>query len=108
KDQERLVKMMRDCSIGPVRADFVGRQTMAQYYQTHLRFDIALDPFPYNGGATTCDALWMGAPVVSYSAKLPASRAGKFFLTVIGLGELVADSVDDYVRIASELARDVP
>jgi predicted O-linked N-acetylglucosamine transferase (SPINDLY family) len=72
------------------------------------RVDIVLDTFPYNGHTTSLDALWMGVPVVSLAGKAPVSRAGLSQLTNLGLPELVAHSEEDYVRIAAELAGDLP
>jgi predicted O-linked N-acetylglucosamine transferase (SPINDLY family) len=80
-------------------------------HQTHLELyremDIALDTFPYHGTTTTCEALWMGVPVVTLAGQSHVSRVGVSLLTNIGLPELVAESEDEYVRIAVELARDV-
>ena len=68
--------------------------------------DIGLDPFPYNGVTTTCDALWMGVPVISLIGKTSVARQGVRFLRSAGVDELLAETRDDYVRIASEMASD--
>jgi predicted O-linked N-acetylglucosamine transferase (SPINDLY family) len=70
------------------------------------RVDIALDPFPYNGTTTTCEALWMGVPVVALAGDAHMSRVGVSLLTRVGLPELVADTPARYVEIASRLAAD--
>ena len=70
--------------------------------------DIALDPFPYNGTTTTCDALWMGTPVVALAGKTHVSRVGVSQLTNIGLPELIAADTVAYVDIAVALANDLP
>ncbi len=70
--------------------------------------DIALDPFPFGGGTTTCDALWMGVPVVSLRGRTAVGRGGVSLLSNVELADLVADTVDDYVAIAAELAGDLP
>ena len=68
--------------------------------------DIALDPFPYTGGITSAEALWMGVPVVTWPQDRIASRQTLSFLTELGLTDLAAASEDDYVRIAAALAAD--
>lgn len=75
-------------------------------YVLYNRTDIALDPFPYNGGTTSMDSLWMGVPFVALEGNHYVSRMGAMILTVAGLPELVARSVDEYVAIATDLASD--
>jgi protein O-GlcNAc transferase len=70
------------------------------------KVDIALDPFRYNGTTTTCEALWMGVPVVTLRGNRHASRVGASLLTQAGLTDWIAGSVDDYVEIALALAAD--
>lgn len=77
---------------------------MALYGQV----DIALDTFPYNGTTTTCEALYMGVPVITLVGDHHASRVGGSLLQTVGVGELAANSVEEYVEKAIELARDVP
>lgn len=68
------------------------------------RVDVALDPFPYNGTTTTCEALWMGVPVVTLAGVTHRARAGASLLTRAGLPELIADTPAAYVDIAARLA----
>jgi len=68
--------------------------------------DIALDSFPYNGTTTTCEALWMGVPVITLAGTLHAGRVGATLLDSVGLSELVAGDDDAYVEIACKLASD--
>ena len=73
----------------------------AVYHQV----DIALDPFPNNGTTTTCEALWMGVPVVTLRGDRHAARVGASLLSQIGLTDLIANSVEEYVEVAVALAR---
>lgn len=70
------------------------------------RVDVALDPFPYNGTTTTCEALAMGVPVVTLEGAMHAGRVGATIMTNLGLPELIARDRSHYVRIAADLARD--
>jgi predicted O-linked N-acetylglucosamine transferase (SPINDLY family) len=69
--------------------------------------DIALDPFPFTGGTSTFEALWMGVPVVTLAGTRFAARCGVSLLHQVGLDDLIAASTRDYVRIAAELAGDL-
>ncbi|MBL9031358.1 MAG: tetratricopeptide repeat protein [Phycisphaerae bacterium] len=80
--------------------------TMREHLGAYSQADIALDPLPYNGTTTTCEALHMGVPVVTLEGDRHASRVGSSLLRAAGLPELVATSADAYARIATDLARD--
>jgi predicted O-linked N-acetylglucosamine transferase (SPINDLY family) len=104
--RDRVRRAMRESGIEESRAAFVGRQSVAVYLQTYREIDVALDPYPYGGGTTSCDALWMGVPVVSLLGSTAVSRAGSTLLSHVGLERLVARSEDQYVELAAELLRD--
>jgi protein O-GlcNAc transferase len=80
--------------------------TIEQHWALYGQLDIALDTFPYNGTTTTCEALWMGVPVVTIAGNAHVSRVSTSLLRAAGVPELVARDDDDFVRIASTLARD--
>ena len=84
----------------------VRRAPRLDYLKYYQRIDIALDTFPYSGHTTTCDALWMGVPVVTLAGKSCASRVTAAFLSVVGLRDLIAETPDRYVKIAVDLAAD--
>jgi predicted O-linked N-acetylglucosamine transferase (SPINDLY family) len=102
----RVRGAVRAAGIDESRVAFVGYQSLAGYFATYAEIDVALDPFPYGGGATTCDALWMGVPVVSLPGRTGVSRAGSTLLTHVGLERLVARSDENYVDLAAALLRD--
>ena len=93
---------------GGVAADRIELVTWLPGATEHLalyhRVDIALDPFPFNGTTTTCEALWMGVPVITLKGHRHAGRVGASLLTKIGLTDLIANSIEDYVEIAVALA----
>jgi predicted O-linked N-acetylglucosamine transferase (SPINDLY family) len=93
--------------VDPARVEFVGHRSRDEYLKLYHRLDMVLDTFPYNGHTTTCDALWMGVPVVSLAGKTAVGRGGLSILGNLGLADLVADSPAKYVRLASELAHDL-
>jgi predicted O-linked N-acetylglucosamine transferase (SPINDLY family) len=89
------------------RLEFVGFLSTQQYFEHYHRIDIALDPFPYGGGTTTCDALWMGVPVISLAGATAVSRGGSSILANLGVPDWVARTREDYIRLARLLASDL-
>ena len=93
--------------IDPHRLKFASKVSLPDYFALHRQIDIGLDPFPYNGGTTTCDALWMGVPVVTLAGRTPSAAAAR-----------ASDAISDcrnssptpqqYVQIATSLANDLP
>jgi protein O-GlcNAc transferase len=77
------------------------------HLRLYNRIDIGLDPFPYNGTTTTCEALWMGVPVITLAGKTHRSRVGVSLLSNAGLEEFIAESVEDYVEKGVRLANNV-
>ena len=93
--------------IEPARVTTLGRLARTDYWRQFADVDIALDPFPYAGGATSCDTLWMGVPLVTLAGDYGFSRSGVTILTNTGMHHLIARSAQEYLRLAVNLARDV-
>jgi len=87
--------------IASERLEFAGGTSRFEHLAAHGRADIALDPFPVNGGVTTCEALVMGLPVVTVLGTDAGSRTSASLLSAIGLPDWIAADVDDYVEIAT-------
>jgi predicted O-linked N-acetylglucosamine transferase (SPINDLY family) len=90
------------------RIEFLEHQPRHEYLATYNRIDVCLDTFPYNGGATSLDAFWMGVPVVTLVGKTVMGRAGLSLAMNLGLNELVASTPDEFVRVAVNLVNDLP
>ena len=106
--RRRAFEILQREGIAAHRVKFMERCPRRAYLELYRELDIVLDPFPYNGHTTSLDALWMGVPVVSLAGGQIVSRAGLSQLSNLGLPELVAFSEDVYVRIAAQLAHDLP
>ena len=104
--QQRIRGWFQECGIDGERLSFEKRLGRADFLGRYGTVDIALDTFPYSGGVTTCEALWMGVPVVTLPGRTFASRHSLSHLSVTGLEELVAQDADDYVRIVCRLGAD--
>lgn len=101
--RERCARLGLD----PAQLDLVPLRHDNQYLTYH-RIDIALDPFPLAGGTTTFDVLWMGVPIVSMAGDSFKGRMGMGLLSYLGRTEWLAETPQDYVRIACTLASDTP
>ena len=93
--------------IPPERLDLVHTASGADTWNAYAQVDIALDPFPHNAGATTIEALWLGAPVLTLKARPSVGRIGASVLGALGLEDWVAEDVPDYVAKAAAFAADV-
>ena len=93
--------------IDPARIDLLGHEkSFLKHLAVYHRLDIALDTFPYNGTTTTCEAMWMGVPVVTLAGHAHASRVGGSLLNAVGLRGLVANHPLEFIKVAAELAQD--
>ncbi|MBV6634229.1 MAG: hypothetical protein KI792_14480 [Alphaproteobacteria bacterium] len=87
--------------LGPMPSTF-------DHLNTYNEADIGLDTFPYNGTTTTCEAAWMGVPVITTIGEVHSARVGASLNTALGLEELIAKDPEEYVEKAVALATDVP
>jgi predicted O-linked N-acetylglucosamine transferase (SPINDLY family) len=106
--RQRLAEFFQAAGIGGDRLEFLSRCPRTDYLRLYDRIDICLDPLPYNGITTTCDALWVGVPVISLVGQTAAGRGTASILANIGLSEFAARDPDQFIQIASVLAGDVP
>jgi predicted O-linked N-acetylglucosamine transferase (SPINDLY family) len=106
--RERLRLAFAQRGIAVERIEFAPyAATPAAHVATYGQVDVALDPFPYNGTTTTCEALWMGVPVITLRGHGHAGRVGASLLTRIGCPDLVAATPEEYVQSAVRLSRDL-
>ncbi|QZA79203.1 tetratricopeptide repeat protein [Deefgea tanakiae] len=97
-----------DAGVDPKRLILVGRGSeRAKQYLTYHDIDIALDPFPLTGGTTSSDTLWMGVPMVSMTGNSLRSRLSTTLLTAANLTQWLAQSDDEYIQIAKNLASNI-
>jgi protein O-GlcNAc transferase len=104
--QERWRGLFEAAGLPVHRLEMIGYSPPHEHMAFYARVDIGLDTYPYHGTTTTCEALWMGVPTVTLCGKVHAARVGASLLGVIGLGELVARTPDEFVRTATRLAQD--
>lgn len=92
--------------IVPQRLEIMGMVGTNAYFDTYNEVDLCFDPFPFNGGTTGYDSIWMGVPFITWPGDMLVSRMGKPILENVGLAELVVESEDAYVDLAVALAND--
>ncbi len=94
--------------IAPARLELRGFSPIDQAPASYADIDIALDPFPFCGGMTSLEALWLGVPVITLAGETIASRQSASMLMNLGLPELIAEDAAQYVNKAAQLARELP
>ena len=104
---ERLHTLAREHGVEPARIELFDKCPTRDYYELMARADIALDPFPFIGHTTTCDAIWMGLPVVVLTGDCYAARFGGSALRNVGLDDLITSCLNEYVEAAVTLASQV-
>lgn len=93
--------------IAASRTELRGASAHRAFLGEYNDIDIALDPFPYSGGLTTCEALWMGVPTITLPGETFASRHSASHLSNVGLGDWVAADISDYIEMAVERSHDL-
>jgi predicted O-linked N-acetylglucosamine transferase (SPINDLY family) len=94
--------------IPPARLQFRGPSGHRAFIGEYNDIDIVLDPFPYSGGLTTCEALWMGVPTITLPGEIFASRHSMSHLSNAGLADWVAPDLAGYTELAVAKASDIP
>jgi len=106
--RQRLLGRLAAQGIGAERVELAGpERELAAHLGRYGEVDVALDTYPYHGTTTTCEALWMGVPVLTLAGRTHVSRVGVSLLTRAGLAELVAQSAGEDVEKALALAQDL-
>jgi predicted O-linked N-acetylglucosamine transferase (SPINDLY family) len=105
--EARLRSAFGACGVDDRRIELRGRSPHRVLLQQYNDIDIVLDPFPYVGGLTTCEALWMGVPTVTLAGETFSSRHAASHMSNVGLADWVAENVDEYCRLAGAHAADV-
>jgi predicted O-linked N-acetylglucosamine transferase (SPINDLY family) len=103
---ERLRATFAGHGIDLSRVELLPRKRWQDYMRLHGEVDLALDSFPFNGGTTTCDSLWMGVPIITLAGDRYAARQGASLLSHLGLHDLIALTPEAYVDAAVRLAND--
>ena len=103
---DRVIGILGDAGLERDRIECHGWVSHRELLAGYGEIDIGLDPFPFSGGLTTCEALWMGVPVVTWAGDRMCGRQSASFLARVGLEDLVASSREDYVSRAVGLAED--
>lgn len=107
KQEKWLLDLFARYGVGPERLLLQPRLNMEEYLALHHQVDLALDPFPYNGGTTTYHALWMGVPVVVLAGDRSISRAGASIVSSAGLPQFVARNEEEYADCAIRAVQDL-
>ncbi len=104
--RRNLEEVMRQQGVETCRLIMAGPRPLSEYLQLYLEADLFLDTLPYNAHTTASDALWMACPVLTVSGETFPSRVGASLLHAVGLGQLVCENIEEYTRLATELASD--
>jgi predicted O-linked N-acetylglucosamine transferase (SPINDLY family) len=106
--RQHVLDVFKAKGVSPDRVLFQDRQSRLGYLESYKQIDIGLDTFPYNGHTTSLDSFWMGVPVITIVGSTVVGRAGLSQLMNLGLPELIAHTPEEFVKIAAQLASDLP
>ncbi|MGV3581612.1 MAG: tetratricopeptide repeat protein [Methylophilus sp.] len=95
------------CGIDPAQVSFHGKVTREEYLAAHAEVDVILDSFPFPGGTTTCEALWMGVPTLTLAGHTMIGRQGASLLSAAGLTDWIVEKREDFVRQACLMVADI-
>jgi predicted O-linked N-acetylglucosamine transferase (SPINDLY family) len=107
KVARRLVELFAGHGVEPGRVELLGWSPHPELLAHYHRIDLGLDPFPYSGGLTTCEALWMGVPVITCPGETFASRHSLTHMANAGLNETIAGTWAEHVELAVSWACDL-
>jgi predicted O-linked N-acetylglucosamine transferase (SPINDLY family) len=107
RGDERLRQAFAVLGVGGKQLELRQRRPVGQHLELYHEADVGLDPWPFTGGITTCDALWMGVPVISLAGRTCVSRQGVSLLSSVGLHAWVAHTPDEVIDIARRWAQDL-
>ena len=106
--KRNLIKEAKKFGLASEKLVFAPRASHERYLLQFCQADLFVDTFPYNAGATACDALWSGLPIITKSGQSYTARMAGSLLNAIGLPELVTTTHQDYEEVILELATDPP
>jgi protein O-GlcNAc transferase len=98
--QKYFIREMSKADLNINRLVFQPRLALNDYWALHHEIDLQLDPFPYNGGTTSFQSLWMGVPVITLAGVMTQSRVGVAVLKRAGLNSFIANTSEEYVSLA--------
>ncbi len=106
--KRRYLDLFAAHGVEPERLELLPWTSYAEYLATYQQVDVALDTFPFSGSTTTCEALWMGVPVITCPGETFASRHSLSHLSNVGLVETIARDLDASVALAVAMPGDLP
>ncbi|MDP2029750.1 MAG: tetratricopeptide repeat protein [Thiobacillus sp.] len=106
--QQKVIEQFSKAGVAVDRLILLPRMSLSDYLALHHKIDLALDPFPYNGGTTTMHSLWMGVPVITMAGEHMASRCAVPLLSRVSLNEFITHNEEEYLQRATQMAQDLP